>query len=186
MTRSQAPFSFEFILLGLINEEPIHGYDLYKKVDSTECISLIWHVKQSLLYSMLEKLEEVDFLTSDILDGMKLIKRKEYRITETGRKELLNWVSSPVTHERNIRQEFLAKLYFAQKIDKKKCLALLEAQKTLCETWVVNLEDVSSKNNNTQRYETLIIQYRISQIRATIEWLDYCQKEISGMHVQLG
>ena len=57
MAKSQAPLSLEHILPGLLCLGPAHGYDLYKKINNFEGISLVWHIKQSLLYAVLDKLE---------------------------------------------------------------------------------------------------------------------------------
>jgi DNA-binding PadR family transcriptional regulator len=53
MPRQQAPLSLEFILLGFLEQKPIHGYDLYKQISSFDAISLVWSVKQSQLYALL-------------------------------------------------------------------------------------------------------------------------------------
>jgi hypothetical protein len=58
MTKSQAPLSLEHILLGFLCQESTDGYDLYKKINGFEGISLVWNIKQSLLYAMLDKLEK--------------------------------------------------------------------------------------------------------------------------------
>lgn len=108
MPRSQTPLSLEFILLGFIHQSPLHGYDLYKKIQSIDGIALVWHVKQSLLYAMLDKLEENDLLSARIQPGRNNLQRKEYHLTDAGKEKFLAWLSQPVPHGRNLRQEFLA------------------------------------------------------------------------------
>ena len=181
MTRSQTPLSLEYILLGFIFENPIHGYDLYKKISDFKGISLVWHIKQSQLYALLEKLEDEGLLTSNLIPGEAHLIRKEFQITPTGKKTFLTWISSPVTHGRLMRQEFLAKLYFAQKSGVEDFMGLIEAQKTVCAEWLSNLQVSYSKTIDDQHYERMIFQYRISQIQAMLEWLDYCLTEIQGI-----
>ena len=181
MTRSQTPLSLEYILLGFIFENPIHGYDLYKKISDFKGISLVWHIKQSQLYALLEKLEDEGLLTSNLIPGEAHLIRKEFQITPTGKKTFLTWISSPVTHGRLMRQEFLAKLYFAQKSGVEDFMGLIEAQKTVSAEWLSNLQVSYSKTTDGQHYERMIFQYRISQIQAMLEWLDYCLTEIQGI-----
>lgn len=71
-----------------------------------------------------------------------------------------------------MRQEFLAKLYFAQKLGADKSLALIEKQKAECAEWLSSLQINLSKTKDEQDFERLIFQYRISQTKAMIEWLN--------------
>lgn len=177
MPRTQTPLSLEYILLGFLNENPIHGYDLYKKLKSFEGIALIWNIKQSQLYALLDKLEDVGLLTSKIVPGEIHILRKEYQITPIGRQTFLKWVTSPVSHGRDMRQEFLAKLYFAQISGPENSKKLIEEQTKLCGEWLSSLQLSFSKTTKEQHYEKIIFQYRISQVKAMLEWLEYCHEE---------
>ena len=173
MARSQNPLSLEYILLGFLYQDPIHGYDLYKKINSLESISLVWHIKQNLLYAQLDKLKENGLLTSNIVPGEAYLMRKEYRITSAGRRAFLNWVTTPVSHGRDMRQEFLAKLYFAQSLSTETSRTLIEKQKAECAGWLSSLQAYLSKTEADQTFEKMIFQYRISQTKAMIEWLTY-------------
>jgi DNA-binding PadR family transcriptional regulator len=181
MTRSQAPLSLEYILLGFLCQGPIHGYDLYKKISNFEGISLVWHIKQSQLYALLDKLAEDGLLTSNMVPGEVHLMRKEYQVTPVGRQSFLAWVISPVSHGRDMRQEFLAKLFFAQKSGFEISLELIEEQKAVCAEWLASLHISYSKTTNEQHYERMIFQYRISQTLAMLEWLDDCRAEIQSV-----
>lgn len=178
MTRSQTPLSLEYILLGFLYQDPIHGYDLYKKISNFEVISLVWHIKQSKLYAQLDKLEENGLLTSNMVPGEAHQMRKEYRITAVGKQAFLAWATSPVSHGRDMRQEFLAKLYFARRSGVLVSLELIEEQKAVCAEWLSNLQLNISKTMDEQYFERIVFQYRIAQTQAMLDWLDYCYAEI--------
>jgi PadR family transcriptional regulator AphA len=178
MSRSQKPFSLEYILLGFLEKGSIHGYDLCKKINNFKGISLVWHIKQSQLYALLDKLEVDGLLSSNMVQGEAYMNRKEFQITPLGKQAFLTWLTSSVTHGRDMRQEFLAKLYFAQKSGTDVCLKLIKEQTIACAQWLADLQILYSKTTNEQFYERMIFQYRISQIRAMLEWLDYCRAEI--------
>jgi hypothetical protein len=80
-----------------------------------------------------------------------------------------------------MRQEFLAKLFFAQKSSVEVSLELIEEQKALCMEWLASLHISYSNTTDGQRYERMIFQYRISQTQAMLEWLDFCRAEIQGV-----
>jgi PadR family transcriptional regulator, regulatory protein AphA len=176
MTRSPTPLSLENILLGFLCEHPIHGYDLYKKISDFKGISIIWHIKQSQLYSLLNKLEEDGLLTSRLIPGEAHLMRKEFQITPLGRQTFLSWLACPVMHGRYMRQEFLAKLYFALKSGAQDFNNLIEKQSAVCAQWLSDLQVSYSGTTVDQHYERMIFQYRISQTRAMLEWLKSCRE----------
>jgi len=132
--RQQAPLSTEYILLGLIAQDPVHGYDLHKQLATLDGLSSIWHVKQSQMYALLDKLEAVGYLQSASTAGTAHALRKQYRLTESGREALDAWMVSPVQHAREMRQGFLARLYFARLSGPAAARQLIDAQCTTCQT----------------------------------------------------
>lgn len=180
MSRSQSPISLEYILLGFIYQRPIHGYDLYKKINELEGISLIWKVKQGMVYCMLEKLEEAGLITSIFVSEKMHINRKEYSITANGKVSFYSWVTTPVSNQREMRQIFLAKLFFCQRLSIELSLDLIERQQALCSIWLSDLLICYLGSKPEQQYEKLFYKFQIAQTQATLDWLDYCGKEISN------
>jgi PadR family transcriptional regulator, regulatory protein AphA len=180
MSREQTPLSFEYILLGYIYQGPIHGYDLYKKISDLKGISLVWHIKQGMLYAMLEKLEEVGLVASEKISSEFHLQRKEYQITEEGKISFLTWATTPVNTGSNMRQEFLAKLYFAQLSGEVVAAELIEEQKSFCEKWLSEYCQNFLNIDAEQHYEKMIFQYLITQTQAMIDWLGYCSRELHG------
>jgi len=116
-------------------------------------------------------------LFQEILEGGIYPDRKVYHITNTGRKKILDWMVDPVLHGREMRQEFLAKLFFAMRQESDIAKKLLNNQKTECETW---LNVINSSQAGDNIYEDLIIQYRFRQIKAMIDWLIYVEQKTSA------
>jgi PadR family transcriptional regulator, regulatory protein AphA len=171
MSRSKNPLSLEFVLLGFITQGPIHGYDLYKKLCDPDGIALIWRVKQSYLYAMLDKLEKDGMLTSRTIERNTFPSRKEFQITGKGRDNFHYWLTSPVQHGREMRQEFLAKLYFAQSTSSVSYRDLKKAQLKICHEWISAIESELTQLSGQQNYAKIILNYRISQTQAMLEWL---------------
>ncbi len=182
--RQQTPFSLEYILLGLVARIPIHGYDLHKKLSGLEGVSMIWHIKQSHLYSLLEKLEDFGLLVSTQVAGEAYPFRKEYAITASGQQAFDNWKFAPVEHGRQMRQEFLARLYFAIEDSPTSVHELIASQEDACQSWLKNLRQVYAGFNSSQNYERLVVQFRIHQVQAMLTWLDDCRQSLiaEGTH----
>src|SRR5215207_5283006 len=113
MRTPAAALTIEYALLGYVYERPVHGYEIYQQLSAATGLWQVWHLKQSQLYALLTKLEEAQYLAATLQPQDARPPRKIYHLTETGRNAYENWLTTPVTHGRQMRIEFLAKLYFA-------------------------------------------------------------------------
>lgn len=177
--RPSAPLSLEFILLGLIIEKPMHGYDLYRELSQLEALSEVWRLKQSLLYALLEKLEAAGFVTSELLPTESHITRREFRPTPDGVAAFQVWIALPVEHPRQVRQEFLAKLYFARKAGRLNALALCATQLENCQEWRSALQNQAASRPPAD-YKGMVNRYRLHMIQATIHWLRELTREMES------
>ncbi len=177
MPRSQSPLALEYVLLGFVDQQPTHGYDLYKQLQSSD-IDLVWKIKQSQLYALLDKLEELGLLASEQVSGEGYPQRKQYRTTTLGRQTFQAWMRSPVYHGREMRQEFLARLYFARLDDSETVQELVEAQREACQGWLNDLEMGFTRRAMRGSYRSMVQRFRILETQAMLDWLDECEKEL--------
>jgi len=178
MAKKSSAHTLEYILLGLIREEPAHGYALFDKLRNTPELSLIWQVKRSKLYYLLEKLEKHDYLTSSVSKEGPYPERKVYQITAKGTQALEGWLYSPVLSSRYVRLAFMSKLYFAINESRESAEDLISAQIEVCSGWLANLEE-SNRNLEEDKFINLqVYEFRMGQINAMIQWLENCRKSI--------
>lgn len=173
--RLQSPLTTEYILLGFAAQGPVHGYDLHKQISTLDGISSIWHVKQSQLYALLEKLESMGYLQAEAAPGTISAPRKEYHLTAAGREAFEAWAVSPVTHAREMRQEFLARLYFARQAGTVTALKLIEAQYSAALGWQKELQTRLTRASSPENFQRTVDEYRLSQIDTILKWLDQCK-----------
>ena len=173
--RRQAPLSTEYILLGLAARGPVHGYDLHKQLGTLDGLSAIWRVKQSQVYALLDKLENMGYLHGEAVPGTAAVLRKQYHLTDAGRRAFEAWMNSPVQHPRQMRQEFLARLYFAQQSGVPATRQLIDAQYAACQSWQKNIRDALEHNKEPLNFQRVVDAYRLSQINAIMDWLDRCR-----------
>ena len=64
--RSSQPLTTEYILLGLIAGRAVHGYDLFRELQADAGLAMIWRVKRSLLYALLDKLAARGYLAASL------------------------------------------------------------------------------------------------------------------------
>lgn len=178
--RQQAPLSNEYILLGLVARGPVHGYDLHKKLAVLDGLSSIWHVKQSQLYALLDKLETLGYLHAIPTAGAAYAQRKQYHLTEAGRQAFEAWMVSPVHHGREMRQDFLARLYFARLAGSATARQLIEAQYANCQGWQRDLQKEVDGLSDPASFQRVVSAYRLNQINAMLEWLDECRNTLTA------
>ena len=157
-------------LLGFVRQQPRHGYDIYRQLSQSPELRAVWRVKQSRLYALLARLEGAGLLsaTSEPADGRP--PRKVFRLTEAGAAVLAEWLAQPVAQPRDIRLEFMLKLYFALQEGGETAARLVERQRAVCAGWLVDKGEAADAP-----FARAVASYRQAHVRAIGEWLDGLQ-----------
>lgn len=180
MVKKSSAHTLEYILLGLIKEQPAHGYALYDRLRNTSELSLIWQVKRSKLYYLLDKLETEGLLSVSVTSQGPYPDRNVYQLTSRGKKTLESWMNSPVMSSRYIRLAFLSKIYFLLKENEEGTTELIDQQVKICQGWLQNLQRQQQSLELDDFINSQVFLFRIGQINAMLEWLGNCREQISG------
>ena len=78
--------SADLLILALVDEKPLHGYDIGRLIEERSRGTL--HFTLASLYETLYRLEEAGYLRGRWVERSGQRRRKYYRITEPGRKLL--------------------------------------------------------------------------------------------------
>lgn len=174
------PLTTEHALLGFLRQRPMYGYEIHQQLSDPAGLGLVWRLKQSQLYALLAKLEREGYISAEVEPQETRPPRKVFRLSETGRDAFLEWVQSPVGRGRELRLDFLAKLYFAQREGPAVVSRLIERQQATCEAWRAEQQAHAEALRDAHPYEWLVCQFRIGQIEAMLAWLDTCQVAVTG------
>ncbi len=144
-----------YVLLGLLEWEPMSGYDIKKTIEET--IKDFWNESYGNIYPTLKKL-----LTEGLAE--KSVERQEgrpdrivYRITPRGLAELVAWLNEPPVTQRT-RNEFLAKFVFGHLVSKEANIAQIERYKQKLEerlAWYEKMEAVLEEGRLHSRKKLL-------------------------------
>lgn len=184
--RHAAPLTLEHVLLALLDQKPMHGYELYQRIENIPGISQVWTIKQALLYALLDKLEERGYVSSQLIQGETHPPRKEFHLTEQGKNSLNEWLKRPVRRVRDLRQEFLAKLIIARWYGKAEVLALIHVQEQACQSWNKALQDNAPTADADHLDEWMVSSFRANQVEAVIAWLEQLEREVERLSTQAG
>jgi PadR family transcriptional regulator AphA len=172
--RQKEPITYEHALIGFVLPKPLHAYALHRALSASP-IGKVWHVKQSALYAMTLRLEADGLLSFSDEEPTQRGKRLMH-CTPAGQAAFAQWCSSVVSHPRDIRMDFLAKLYFVQMLHPELRAQLFADQLAECEQWLIR-HRVDPGND---RYLHAVEQFRMGQIRAIIEWLRDCESLVKN------
>jgi DNA-binding PadR family transcriptional regulator len=157
-------------LLGFLIAQPQHGYELHQ-VFSRD-LGQVWRVGLSQLYAQLKQMEEAGLVAAQTEPQPSRPPRKVYHITPAGREAFLDWVHRPTPQLRNIRLEFLARLYFFRRLDLPGLDQLVAEQQALYHGRVESLARAAAQTNDD--FARLVLEFRQGQLKAAIRWLDRC------------
>jgi DNA-binding PadR family transcriptional regulator len=174
-----SPLTVEYALLGFLRDRPMYPYEIYQTLSRARELGLVWHLKQSHLYAILDRLEAAGYVATTIEPQESRPPRKITSLTPSGREAFARWVTTPVAHGRDFRLEFLAKLFFAAQDGPAVVTALVERQRQACHAWLTDLDAQLEAIPPDRPYDRLVLDFRIRQITAILSWLDVCQETFS-------
>ena len=172
----KSPLTLEHALLGLLWAQPLHAYEIHRSLSQHHALGMIWQMKQSQCYALLNRLEDEGYVASALKPQANRPPRKVLRLTEEGRVALERWVREPVAHGRDFRQEFLAKLFFANQIGADTLAQLLDAQRVACDRTLSELREQQAQTD--QAFDQLVVSFRVGQMESIRDWLATCEQTL--------
>ena len=160
----------QYAVLGLLNRAPAHGYDLMHSFNEGADLAAVARIEQPSLYAALRDLAGEDLIAGhEERDGLRP-PRTVYQLTAAGESVLATWLSEPVKRLREVRFDFLLKLYFARERGKTATCSLVDAQIAVCHSYLSDLESRSA-GLSPDSFGYIVIQSKASAARSTLEWL---------------
>ena len=170
--------TIERTLLGLLQREPRHGYDLAREFAPGTVLGDIVHLEPSLLYANLKKLEREGLVESSLELQESRPPRRVLRLTARGEQELERWLREPVEHTRDLRLEFLLKLYLARQLDPDAAARLGTGQGEVCRGFVDSLREQLARE--TDEFHQLVLEMRLAQNQALLDWLARARDRVTA------
>jgi DNA-binding PadR family transcriptional regulator len=164
----QASWSSEMILLGLLCERPMHGYELAQLVATDPAMPVIWRFARSEVYFLLGKLRERGYVAESGEGKGAGPTRTIYSPTEKGRASFEAWLRTPELRPRLLRTAFLARVHLALRRDPQCAVEIIAAQQAHLREWLRR----ERENTPEDEYVRLVLEVRAKQVEASIAALD--------------
>ncbi len=156
----------EYALLGTLMTGPLHGYQIRSFL--REGLGATWHIPTSQLYAQLKRLEERGYLRSSMEAQESRPSRRVFELTGEGREAFLDWLRAPVHHVRDLRVEFLAKLFFLHRLSLDGT-GLIKEQERVLERALAGMEKRMKREEDPHR--RLSAGFKRVTARAWLQWL---------------
>jgi DNA-binding PadR family transcriptional regulator len=170
-----------FALLGILNIEPMSGYDIRSYVQQS--IGFFWQESFGQIYPSLRRLHEKKLISKKQAKQTRGPARYVYSITAKGKTTLAKWLSTEPDPEL-VRHELLLKLYFGDMgspDDQIRHLEALEKQQrarlaqfeAIDRDVLPHYEQMSGHPywRSTLRYGQHLTQARLAWCEETLAWL---------------
>jgi DNA-binding PadR family transcriptional regulator len=101
----------DWVVLGVLAEEPRHGFAVAKELGRDAELGQLWTVRRPLVYRSIDHLLELGFAEPRSVEpGDQGPYRTVIAPTRAGRARLRRWLAEPVEHPRDVRAVLLVKL----------------------------------------------------------------------------
>lgn len=185
----------EYALLGLIavatrdmdaDGGGVHGYDLARRLQQGSLAEII-HLEPGMLYHFLKKLDRAGFVVTRVTHQVSRPDRQNHMLTPSGTATLWAWLDAPVRATRDVRLDFLVKLWFARELDPVRAATLVTMQRDVIAQLLASLESqrgrmsadapVAGAATSTEDAAQAAIlrdtlDLRMAQTGAVLAWLD--------------
>jgi DNA-binding PadR family transcriptional regulator len=164
----QADWPAENIVLALLGERPMHGYELAHMVKTDAALRAIWRIELSEVYFLLRKLLKLGFIVEHAEERGAGPRRVLYAPTPSGQAALEAWLTTPEKYPRNLRTALLARIYLALRRDPVLAVQLIDAQRAHLASWLGR----ERARVDEDELVALVHRFRAAQVEAMLVALD--------------
>ncbi|MBP2704957.1 PadR family transcriptional regulator [Microbispora sp. RL4-1S] len=167
--------SVPLALLGLLEREPSHGYDLKRDYDT------YFGGGRSLpfgqVYSTLGRLARDGKVTAGQSEPGDGPDRKRYAITSQGRREVAVWLSEPVAPEPYLQTVLFTKVVLALMLGRD-AAAYLDMQRA---THMRRMRELAEIKRGGSLVDALLADHGMFYLEADLRWIDLTQARLGAL-----
>lgn len=161
----------EYAILGLLHERPLHGYAIARHFAADLDLGLVCPQEMSNVYALLRDLQEQGLIVGERQQAGARPPRMVFHLTNEAEARLHSWLTEPVGRMREVRLDFLLKLYFCRRAGAQPAAALLDGQIAACEAYVARL-DAAARSHPADAFEYLVAESKVTAARGVLAWLN--------------
>lgn len=173
--------TLKYAILGLINREPMTGYDITREFNSNN-LANFWYAKHSQVYPELSRLMEEGLVTCQVVIQGGKLEKKLYTITGKGKRELKEWLLQEEPLGPTPKDVFRLRMYFSDFMSKEDIRRHLKDQIKKHMDKCRYLSDIMEQNHgNTappagtrECGDFMVLEGAILREKSYLTWLENC------------
>jgi DNA-binding PadR family transcriptional regulator len=169
--------SLKYGVLGLLKEEPLHGYEVKSRFE--EMLGGTWEVNVGQIYTTLQRLERDGLVRPRGVRGDR--GKQTYELSPEGRKALDEWLGKPDSGPLQLHDEIYVKLLLAARIANGDLQGMLARQKR---TYLQRLRDLNQLEERARRDGRTdlgrLVRGALLHAEADLKWVEELSSERFG------
>lgn len=167
----------EWAVLGLVAEEPTHGFAIARALAPEGEVGKVWSVRRPLVYRAVETLTGMGLLrAAGTVASSSGPQRTVLQATPAGRRALARWFRQPVTHVRDGRSLLMLKLLLLNRRGAD-LAPLLTAQRAQFSGLAERLADAADAADG---FDRALILWRLESTTAAVRFVEAMLAEPSA------
>lgn len=176
--------SVRYALLGLIAQQPRHGYELHAAFTALVGGQEIWDVKPAQIYSTLARLAESQLVIEESVEKDGGPEKRIYAITPAGEVDLRAWFNSGVL-DAHLHDEFYVKLMVGLALGEVDARKILQVQRTALYR---ELHRVTTQRQlidpKTALAQILLLDKTVMHLEADLRWIEMVEARLDEVRRQ--
>ncbi|HBY08182.1 MAG TPA: PadR family transcriptional regulator [Chloroflexi bacterium] len=176
--------SVRHALLGLLAQQPRHGYELHAAFEAMVGGEQNWDLKPAQVYTTLSRLEKGGLVTQEAIEQAGGPEKVIYSLTAQGQAELDAWLSEPVptTHQRD---EFFVKLMLCIATENGHPRQIIYTQRSSLyrELHALTNQRADADSQHALAH-ILLMDQAIMRVEADLRWLDMVETRLDEIASQ--
>lgn len=158
--------SIPFALLGLLEKEPSHGYDLKREYDAR--FGRDKPVPFGQVYATLARLARDGSVTPGEIEPGGGPDRKRFFITQSGRRDFEQWLAEPVKPEPHLQNVLFTKVVLALMLGRS-AERYLDVQRA---AHLTRMRELTEFKRSGDFVDALLADHGLFHLEADLRWID--------------
>ena len=156
-------------MLGLLAEEPLHGYELKSRFEAM--LGGSWEVNIGQVYATLQRLERDGLVRAVGTRGDR--GKLAYELSDQGRSALDAWLAQPDFGPQQLREDFYVKVLLASRLANGDLRPLLGRQRRGYLQRMRDLNRLEERARREDRYDLArLVRGALLHAEADLKWID--------------
>lgn len=169
--------SVRHAILGLLAQQPRHGYELHGAFIAIVGGS-VWPLNASQIYTTLGRLEEAGLIVNAAVRRAGGPDQRIFELTDAGHEELDRWYASGV-HSTHQRDEVFLKITLALADERADAESIIRIQRA---TLYRDLHELTTSRDAMGTFaQTMLLDKAIMHIEADLRWLEMAEARLHQM-----